>query len=288
MSPNFIHAFCPFSPLVSTSTIISPDTIIPTMFTQGVRVLTFDLDNTLWHTVPVILAANKALHAHLASLHPEISKLFPPEKWRDLQNKIMEDNPSDRHDLTAIRKRALEYTARVAYPNLDAAAITGISDDAFAAFIKKRNDTKGHLFPEVIETLQTLKGRGYVLGSLTNGNADVFSMPHLEDLFSFSVSAISAGAAKPDRRPFHKAFGFARLHGQAREPSQVFHVGDSIYSDVVPAKLYGFQTCWVRTGDDRTSASPTEADVVVQSFVELRDMFPGPFGDGDGKPKGLL
>ena len=254
------------------------------MFAHGmVRVITFDLDNTLWHTLPVILSANKALHSHLRSFHPEISERFPPEKWKDLQNKMMEDHPDDRHDLTTIRKRALEYTASVTYPELSASAISDISNSAFTEFIKVRNDTKDHLFPKVIETLQILKDRGYVLGALTNGNADVYSMPHLEGFFSFSVSAISSGAAKPDPRPFHKAYSLSQVHGLTKNPGHVLHVGDSIYSDIVPAKLYGFRTCWVRTGDDRKSVPPKEADLVLESFFELRNIMLGPV-EQDGSP----
>jgi|EP00505_MAST-04D_sp_SCG-Rhode-Island_P004689 FMN hydrolase / 5-amino-6-(5-phospho-D-ribitylamino)uracil phosphatase len=152
----------------------------------------------------------------------------------------------------------------------------------YSVFIlNRRNDTKDFLFPGVLNTLKSLKRRGYVIGSLTNGNADVFAMDHFNGIFSFHVCASSAGAMKPQLAPFKKAFDFAKLHSlpEVIDESCVLHVGDSIHSDVIPGKLFGFKTCWVKTGDsgeDQDQSPPAEADVTCEQFAELAMVLMGP------------
>ena len=98
-----------------------------------IRVVTVDLDNTLWKTMPCITAANKALFDFFGGKYPNIMKRFPPDTWRGLQSKIMEDFPEDSHDLSKVRIRAIEYAARMCG---ERDPVT-VSEEAFAAFIKK-------------------------------------------------------------------------------------------------------------------------------------------------------
>lgn len=98
-----------------------------------VRVVTVDLDNTLWKTLPVIKEANKALFHFLGAQYPGILDRFPPESWRALQDKMMENFPEDSHDLSKVRLRAIEYAANICGEKDPAA----VSQEAFSVFIQK-------------------------------------------------------------------------------------------------------------------------------------------------------
>jgi len=232
--------------------------------TKIIKVITLDLDNTLWVTMPVILRANETLHKYISEKYPTIAKKFPPSTWRPLQDKIMETHPEFKTDFTRIRKSAIEYCATQC--NLENPS--AISNEVFDIFINERCNTKDFLFPNVIKTLQVLKDRGIIIGSLSNGNADITKMDYLNDFFSFNIGS----AGKPDQEPFQHAYNLAKEHCKVEinSPNEILHVGDSIYSDVIPGKQFGFQTVWVRTGEDGgTEEMPKEADFILDAFDEL-------------------
>ncbi len=97
---------------------------------------------------------------------------------------------------------------------------------AFAVFFIARNAVE--LFAEVRPALERL-ARRYTLASLSNGNADV-RLIGLDDVFTFSLNAIEAGAAKPEPPMFELAC--RRL---AARPEQIVHVGDDPEHDVLGA-----------------------------------------------------
>ena len=228
-----------------------------------IKVITLDLDNTLWCTWPVIARANECLHNYISEKYPAIAKKFPPETWRPLQDKIMETNPSIRTDFTKIRKKAIEYCAL----QCNLSDPEQISEEVFDIFIQSRNATQDFLFPGVVHTLESLKKRGFTIGSLSNGNADITKMEHLDPFFSFNIGS----AGKPDKAPFQLAFDLAKEHCKGLvSPGQVLHVGDSLHSDVIPAKQFGFRTVWVKTGEDGgTTVVPEEVDFELDAFSEI-------------------
>ena len=243
------------------------------MSIQTIKVITLDLDNTLWLTWPVIARANEALHRYLSEKYPIIAHKYPPETWRPLQDKIMENHPEFKTDFTKIRMKAIEHCAaccNVENPKK-------VASEVFNVFINERCNTKDFLFPNVIKTLQALKSRGYIIGSLSNGNADITKMDHLNEFFTFNIGS----AGKPDLEAFSKAFELSKKHCidikniEIHSPNEIMHVGDSIYSDVIPGKKFGFQTIWVKTGDDNDASEeeiPKEADYILDAFEEITNI----------------
>ena len=75
---------------------------------QTIKVITLDLDNTLWLTWPVIARANEALHNYISEKYPVIAHKYPPESWRQLQETVVENNPEFKTDFTKIRMKAIE------------------------------------------------------------------------------------------------------------------------------------------------------------------------------------
>ena len=50
----------------------------------------FDLDDTLWDTLPVLKRAERRMYAWLATHYPRIVEMFSPEKMWDLRKQVVE------------------------------------------------------------------------------------------------------------------------------------------------------------------------------------------------------
>ncbi len=78
------------------------------------------------------------------------------------------------------------------------------------------------------------------------------------------ISAELAGACKPNRAIFEKALEVAGV-----KPDEVIHIGDSVTSDVEPAKALGITPIYI----SRTAPAALEDVRVIRSLEELKDEF---------------
>ncbi|HEX3396752.1 MAG TPA: HAD-IA family hydrolase [Steroidobacteraceae bacterium] len=193
-------------------------------------VLSFDLDDTLWAVEPVILAAEAAMLAWLNERHPRMMRGRTPESLRAMRVGIARQFPERSHDMTFLRHRALsEMFAAAGHPASQA-------DEAFEVFYAARNRVT--LYDEVEESLERLRKR-YRLFAVSNGNADL-ERCGIARWFEGHVTAISAGAAKPDIRIFNRLLDEAGV-----EAAQVLHIGDDPLLDVMGAMQAGMQAAWL-------------------------------------------
>ncbi|MDP9090115.1 MAG: HAD-IA family hydrolase [Pseudomonadota bacterium] len=217
-------------------------------------VLSFDLDDTLWAVEPVMTAAEAAMLAWLQERHPEIMRVHDRESMRALRQRIAVQFPERSHDMTFLRHRALvQMFADAGHPATHA-------DDAFEVFYAERNRVK--LFNEVEAALERLSKR-YRLFALSNGNADL-KRCGIARWFEGHVTAISAGAAKPDVRIFN------RLRDQAGVSSgQVLHIGDDPQLDVLGAAQAGMQTAWLNRDAKPWPAHLREPSRTISTLDEI-------------------
>jgi putative hydrolase of the HAD superfamily len=94
------------------------------------------------------------------------------------------------------------------------------------------------LFGEVEASLERLSAR-YRLYALSNGNADL-QRCGVARWFEGHITAISAGAAKPDARIFQRL-----LHEAGVAAARVLHIGDDPLLDVMGATQAGLQAAWL-------------------------------------------
>ena len=89
---------------------------------------------------------------------------------------------------------------------------------------------------------------------ITNCDDDLFarSAIRLRTTFDWVVTAQSAGAYKPDERPFELAF--ERI-GLPRD--RILHVAQSLFHDHVPARRLGLSTVWIDRRHDRPGFGAT-------------------------------
>ena len=195
-----------------------------------IKVITFDLDDTLWSVWPIIATAELRLHEWLEQRYPRITAAHTPESLRMLCRDIARERPEIAHDKTRLRLDALRRVAdQQGYPQ-------ALAEPAFEVFYAARNDVV--FYPDVLPALTDL-ARDHTLGALSNGNADV-TRCGLGQLVSFHFHAIGVGREKPDPAMFKATL--ARTGAAAHE---IVHVGDDPQHDIEGALNAGFHAIWV-------------------------------------------
>ena len=164
---------------------------------KKIRMITFDLDDTLWDNVPTITKAEIETRKWIEN---KVGKI----DWGDLNDflnlreELIKEDESIKWDISKLRKeifrKKIAHITPEKYRNK-------IVEDAFTVFISKRHEVK--LFDGVETALRQLS-KNFVLGVLTNGNADIFRFG-IGKYFSFSVSSLEAKNSKPNRAHFDKA-----------------------------------------------------------------------------------
>ncbi|WP_456374905.1 HAD family hydrolase [Thiolapillus sp.] len=197
---------------------------------ERIRLVSFDLDDTLWPTRPVILAAEQILYQWLAQQAPRIVRDLSIMDMRDRRLAFMQQYPDIAHDLTLVRRRSLELLL-VEYGYDGRLAETGTR-----LFRQARNRVTP--WADVLPVLQGLR-ENYLLVSLSNGNAQVEQTP-LAGCFHLDLNAAEVGAAKPHPAMFEALADWSGLNF-----AQMMHVGDDLQHDMLPARDLGMATAWV-------------------------------------------
>jgi putative hydrolase of the HAD superfamily len=194
------------------------------------RLITLDLDDTLWPLAPTIQAAEEAFHDWLRRHTPRLADAHDVTSLRQHRRELMQRMPEIAHDLGQIRRRSLAALLE----SCDYAL--GLVEEAMAYFDAHRNRVEP--FADVAPVLRAL-GPRYRLVSLTNGTANPEATP-LRGLFERNLTAVDAGAAKPDPALFRQALGHASC-----APHEALHVGDDPWLDVEAARAVGMTAIWV-------------------------------------------
>ena len=214
-----------------------------------IRLVTFDLDNTLWDVDTVIHRAEKETRNWIQPRVPEYGSYMTSENVASLRARVMEENPDIRHDVSALRiqmmRRAFEQCG-LGRTEADAKA-----REAFAVFIRWRNTIT--FYDGALATLNTLSHR-YQLAALSNGNADIRRVG-LDSYFSFAISAADVGSSKPSPEMFLEA-----MHRAEVLPDHAVHVGDHPIDDIEGANRVGMHSIWVNF-DGKTDRVPAHATV---------------------------
>ena len=200
-----------------------------------IELITFDLDDTLWDTAPVIVSAEAVLRHWLGDNAPKLG-VVDVGHFQAIRERVLNEEPQLKHRISALRRRILFHALNDAgYVNAAA-----LADDAFEVFIEARHALD--VFPQAEPTLIAL-ARDYSLGVVTNGNADVRRIG-LGHHFKFVLCAEDIGIAKPDARLFHEAL----VRGGNISPAAAVHVGDHPGDDIAGAQQAGMRAIWFNPG----------------------------------------
>ena len=120
-------------------------------------------------------------------------------------------------------------------------------------------------FPDVIEALGELRGHGYKLAILSNGDRDMLeaAKPHIGFPFDHVISVQEAGYFKPHWKTYAKA---EEIIGEDR--SSCLFVANHAF-DCIGAKSYGMRTAFIDRHKRPFGETPNQPDLIVENFSEL-------------------
>lgn len=220
------------------------------------RLITFDLDDTLWDAPPVLQAAEAALQRWLAEHAPRLDD-EAGSRYRSNRQWLLEREPALKGRISELRQRALQRSLQQAgYADAQAAQLAAA---AFEHFLAARQQVA--LFPEVRPTLERLAGQ-FTLGVLTNGNADVQRIG-IAGYFRFAFSAEQLGVSKPDPRAFQAVLAHAGVAA-----AQAVHIGDHPDDDIHGAQAAGMRAVWVNP-QGKPWSGDRAPDAQVAGLAEL-------------------
>ena len=227
------------------------------MVTTNIRLITFDLDDTLWDPRPALEAGEIAQSLYLRSRFPslELNKV-PSKLLSNIRQSLLVEQPELAHRISLFResfiKRLLQSQG---VPDNESKVA---ANEAFAAFLAHRHEVA--IFANAEEALTSLSRR-YKIGALTNGNADV-RKTGIGKYFNFAWRAEEYGVSKPDPAFFQTAFAQVGV-----EPHEVIHVGDCHQNDVFGAAEAGAKAIWFKPEGGTSDI----ASKVVKRLSDLPD-----------------
>ena len=90
---------------------------------QMIKLITFDLDNTLWNATPVLINAENILYEWLQANTPKLSDKHSIESMHQFKGEVAKRNPDLIHSVSALRLEALKLSFQDAGYNLEHAEL---------------------------------------------------------------------------------------------------------------------------------------------------------------------
>ncbi|MDH5517240.1 MAG: HAD family hydrolase [Gammaproteobacteria bacterium] len=219
-----------------------------------IRLICFDLDDTLWPCMPVIMKAEQTLYQWLCVHQPEITGHYTQQQLRQKRLALAQQRADIKHDLTALRKASLRQLA-AEFCDDDSWV-----EQAFEVFYQARQQVE--FYADVEPVLNSLK-QNYLLASMTNGNADI-SATSLGHLFDYVLTAESSGAAKPDLAIFNRL-----IDSSALAADQILFVGDHPLDDIEGSKAAGMHSIWLNRQSIGWPEQTLQPDHSLQTLFEI-------------------
>ena len=200
---------------------------------MSIKAVSFDLDDTLWPLLPVILKAEKDTNEWLIDNYPGVEVLLKSQEVMKIRDDLISKKTDLVNQLSKLRELTLvELGIRSGYSREESQVM---ARESFKIFFSGRNDVT--LYEGTEQTLKNLKEK-YVLGVITNGNADLKKIG-INHYFDFNISAENMNVGKPDPLIFEEA---ARETGF--QTGEICHVGDHPINDVEGSFKAGMKAIW--------------------------------------------
>ncbi|MEL0307492.1 MAG: HAD family hydrolase [Halieaceae bacterium] len=230
---------------------------MPANVGSAIRLISFDLDDTLWDVGPALQAAEAAQWHYLEKRYPALAlRLISKDEISVIRHQLLSEQPALAHHISQFRQAFIGRLLRA--KGVDRVEAEDAAEQAFAAFYTERHKVSVYQdAPDVLETL----GRSFLLAALTNGNADVTQTP-IGCRFDYAWRAEQFGVSKPDPEFFIRAFRVAGV-----TPQEVIHIGDCHENDVSGAVNAGARAIWYNPAGELS----TVAHDVVTDLKGLPD-----------------
>ena len=223
-----------------------------------IRLLTFDLDHTLWNPDAAIRAGEHAGYCWLAERVPAFAAKFSEDAFLQFRMQLRSQHPELAHRVSEIRRVASRAAlSQLGVPDAEAAVLT---EQAFAAFWQQRQQVT--VFAETPALLASLASH-YTLAAVSNGNACLQAIG-LADYFAFQLSGDNFAAAKPAPDMF-----LAALQRAGVAPQEALHIGDHVVDDMQAARAVGMHCLWVNLAGKTWPAEVPPPDYSVTSLPQI-------------------
>lgn len=232
-----------------------------TLIEQPIKLLTIDLDDTLWPCMPTIAQAEQATYDWLARHLPRITQRYSMDDLRNKRKLLMQNQPALRNDLSEARRAHFRELADELGYNHD------WIEDGFKIFHSARQQVT--YYDDVLPVLSELSSH-YTLVALTNGNAQIELVgPDKRPgaLFAAQFSAADVQAAKPHPAMFERAMEFAGV-----TPQQTLHVGDHAIHDIEGAQAAGVRSVWLNRNHEPWQHTDLVADYEITDLYGLLEL----------------
>jgi putative hydrolase of the HAD superfamily len=233
------------------------------------RALFFDLDATLLDGDPFDQAIVRTcdLLASRLKLNGQQLKEANDEAWNDYWPGVEKDWTLGVLSGADVSREAWRRTLTAC--GCEDEALIALACEATLLYTAEEQ----RLFPDVRDVLDSLRAR-LPLALITNGASDVqwnkLRGLEIEHYFGAVVMSGEVGIAKPDPAIFR--FALDKL-GVA--PEEVWHVGDSLASDVAGARAAGLRAVWLNRLQIKREDGLPEPDYEIASLKELPGLLDG-------------
>lgn len=221
---------------------------------KKIKVLSFDLDDTLWPCFPTIERAEKLLYQWLSEQVPAITQGYDIDQLHEKRRLLLNTHPELAHDLTKLRIKSFEMLAD------EFALDRGWIKPAFEIFYEARQQVT--LFDDVKPVLDKLN-TSFQMVSLTNGNANTVDTG-VDHWFDFALNSASVGKLKSEPDIYRQAQKLANI-----EAHQMAHIGDHPLQDISGAKSAGVFAIWLNRQNTSWPLENCQPDAVIRSLHEL-------------------
>lgn len=189
-----------------------------------VKLISFDLDDTLYDNRPVISRAETVFLAYLKAKFESQNKQFSVQKYTQIKQKLLAGKEQRFEDMSLLRQAVLaEFCSGLNETN-------AISSKAFELFINARSNID---IPLAIENMLNQLSKHFILVSVTNGNCDPKQLS-VGQLFADNYSPSLKSRAKPHPQMLQQVLADYELSLE-----ELIHIGDSVENDGVAASVAG-------------------------------------------------
>lgn len=193
----------------------------PEISWEKIKVVSFDLDDTLWDNSGVVEKANEKLFEFLSQQNPLIGKHYSVEALEDINQNFINLEKPEYENMTVLRKAVIKKVLE------DVGGDLSLVNPAFSIFYYWRNQIR--LDGNVIKWLSRLK-KCYKIFAVSNGNSNL-NILNLRKYFQDHYIAGIHGRAKPSPEMLQKIVSDYHI-----QSNQIVHIGDSQETDVKSAK----------------------------------------------------
>lgn len=221
---------------------------------NAIEVISFDLDDTLWHCAPAITHAEEALFEWHKIATPKVTRVHTMESLLAYRSQMQAARPELLGCVTAMRIAGLKaLLADFGYPE-------ELATEGFAVFYNARSEVD--LYDGVLEMLATLK-QHYRLAAITNGNADLHRIGiagYFEQIYAADLTL----APKPEPAMFQQCLRDLDIPACA-----LLHIGDNPATDIGGGHNAGVQTLWFNPYNDAWPDHLSAPHFEVQALSDI-------------------